>query len=180
MPRQIFFLSGKESNSRHFPQLLPNSEFIRLKNKIYMCRWNAKVISRNESWLMDSYLLRTLLLESRFIKRDTSKNITHFLTTKESLIGICASHSVAHPFTCYWFTLEEMSIILRDGWKTRLSHFHFVVLLLWFWTVVFVVHCCITFQVYIYNLSYQLSSQLLRRNHAFLTLYMLISALNCV
>lgn len=53
------------------------------------------------------------------------------------------------------------------------SHFHFVVLLLWFWTVVFVVHCCITFQVYIYNWSYQLSSQLLRRNHAFLTYILL-------
>ena len=37
--------------------------------------------------------------------------------------------------------------------------------------VVFVVHYCITFQVYNYNLSYQLSSQLLRRNHAFLTFY---------
>ena len=50
---------------------------------------------------MDSYLLRTLLLESRFIKRDTSKNRTHFLTTKESLIGIRASHNVAHLFTYY-------------------------------------------------------------------------------
>ena len=50
---------------------------------------------------MDSYLLRTLLLESRFIKRDMSKNRTHFLTTKESLIRIRASHNVAHLFTYY-------------------------------------------------------------------------------
>lgn len=48
MLRQIFVFNGKESDSRHFPQLLPNSEFIGLKNKIYTCRWNAKVISRNE------------------------------------------------------------------------------------------------------------------------------------
>ena len=50
MLRQIFFFNGKESDSRHFPQLLPNSEFefIGLKNKIYTCRWNAKVISRND------------------------------------------------------------------------------------------------------------------------------------
>lgn len=33
--------------------------------------------------------------------------------------------------------------------------------------MVFTVHCYINFQVYIYNLSHQLSSQLLRRNHAF-------------
>lgn len=36
---------------------------------------------------------------------------------------------------------------------------------LWFWTLVFVALCCVTFQVFCYLMSWPLSSQLLRRNH---------------
>lgn len=52
------------------------------------------------------------------------------------------------------------------GGKGRLFSFYYT-LSLWLQTLVFMVPCDITFQVCIYILSYQLSSQLLKRKHVF-------------
>lgn len=55
--------------------------------------------------------------------------------------------------------------------EERISNFCFIILLSWFWTMVFLVHCYVTFRVYIFTSSDRLSSRLLRRNHIFYFLF---------